>query len=1064
MKKKFKMGSVPYKLWHVMRLSLVFLLVAQINIFAAETVDIKQTVQITGTVTDEDGLPMPGANVTVKGTTTGVVTDVNGKYSINVPNRNATVQFSFVGYLTEEVVVGNQSTINMQLRSDAIAIDDVVVIGYGTMRKSDVTGSLASVSSEDIIKRNPTTLAEGLQGMAPGVQVLRSSGAPDGGVQVRIRGTATINNSPDPIWVVDGVIVGTSASWLNPNDVESIEILKDASATAIYGSRGANGVVMVTTKKGQKGRARLNVSANWGIQTISGKIDMANANQFATWANEGATNQGTVPNPLWANPGALQSIDWQDEMSRVAWRQQYNVSASGGADNVQAMLSVGYMKNDGVIIESSSQRINARANVNMQVKNFINVGVGVTYMHSDAYGQQGRQGNLYDIARIIPTMDTFAIGTNVIENVPVQYPDGTWGHFPRDGSNSYTPRSQDNPVAVAYNRDALNFSNRVLTNANVDITILKGLVFHSVMSINYMATGDHSYTPRQYRTYTATTKDNFSLNQRTQLEYRMEDYITYDRIWGKHHPTFMVGWSVSKQTGERVGAQAGQFPSANIRDLGLSQDATTRQLNTSRLDKEDRTQSFFGRLTYSYDSRYSLTATIRRDGSSNFGPDNKYGTFPSFAGAWRVTQESFMQSQNIFSDLKVRVGWGQVGNAGNSTNLYAPQLSSNRVMYYFQDATAGTRVDGPGYAQLRVIDTGLKWETNETTNIGVDMAFLKNSLSISVDWYQRDAKDLLLNRALRPSSGYPSIYTNAGHIRNRGFEFLVAYRKQFGDWSLNASFNGTTVKNEAIDIGDDIYYSDGVSSGAWWSDYSITRNGYPVGSFFGYRTNGLWQNQADVDAQDAAAKALGYSQYFRTNTKAGDRKYEDLNGDGQITALDREIIGDGYPAFTYGLNLTLGWKNWDFNMYLSGVAGQDILSYSYRMLTSIYNPDGSGMNNVLAEYGDKAWRAASPNNEYPRFTTSDPARNGQVSNAYVVKGDFLKVQNLQIGYTFGKELLTPIKMETARVYVGIDNVFTFTSYKYGDPEIGNSDPRQTGFDNGRYPFPRIFTFGVTVGF
>jgi TonB-linked SusC/RagA family outer membrane protein len=1050
-----------------------------VALYRKTTVRQQANVNIRGNVSDETGQSIIGANVRVEGTTLGSITDVDGKFELSVPP-NAVLRISYVGYITQEVkVTSGKTTYDVILREDVEALDEVVVIGYGSMKKSDVTGSVVSVNSEDVIKRNPTTLAEGLQGMAAGVQILRNSGSPDGDISIRIRGTATINNDANPIWVIDGVMVGTSASWLNPHDVESIDILKDASATAIYGSRGANGVILVKTKRGQKGRTSITISANTGLQTSTSKIKAASASEFAIAANTAAKNDaiaGSLPvyNSIWANPDDLTNIDWQDEMSQPAWRKQYNLSATGGTDNLQSMISIGYLDNEGIIINSYMQRLTARANVNYQVKNFIQAGLNINVMHSEYSGG----GNLFTYASTIPTMDTLDISGSLL-HVPIQYPDGTWGHFPREG-NGFNDKSADNPVAAARTRDDKSTNNRVLANLNIDITILKELVFHNVFSANISNTAYNSYAIRHDRTAMPNLTDDLRLNQTSSIEYIMENYLTYDRTWGKHHPTLMVGYSVSKGDGESVGASAEDFPTANIRQISLTQSPNTVTASGG-LERQNRQQSFLGRLTYSYDDRYILTATLRRDGSSNFGAGNRYGTFPSFSLGWRVTEESFMKNQSIFSNLKIRAGWGQTGNAGNSTNLSINQLSSNRIAYYFYEGGTGPFTSlptiAPGLAQLREIDTNLKWETNESTNIGIEMSFLKNALSFTVEWFQRDAKDLLLYKQMRISTGYDNIYTNAGHIQNKGFEFMGSYQKRLGDWNLNLKANVTTVKNKAISVGDDIYYSTGPINGSWWDPYSVTRDGYPVGSYFGLKTDGLWQRKSDIDAANAKATANaaaassdlentidGPKYYFQPGTAPGDFKYVDIDGNGWVDDQDRTIIGDGYPDFTYGLNVGISYKNWDFNTYVYGVVGQDILSYAYRNLISILNPVGQGLQNISSEYAHNAWTGEGSTNTYPRLTRADLNHNGQVSDAYILDGDFLKIQNIQIGYTFPKKWLIPLRMESARAYVSLDNILTVSPYKYGDPEVGNMDPRQTGFDGGRYPFPRIYTMGVNFVF
>lgn len=1019
----------------------------------------QSSLSIQGVITDEKGEPILGANVVVAGTTHGTISDIDGKFVLTVP-ANAVLKISYIGYLSVNIKVSAEKAhYAIVLREDTETLDEVVVVGYGTVKKSDVTGSVASVDAGELMKRNPITLEQGLQGMAAGVQVVRTSGDPEGGVTVRIRGTATINNSADPLYVVDGIMVGNSASFLNPNDVESIEVLKDASATAIYGSRGANGVIMITTKKGTKGRVNLTFNAHFGIQTLSKKMDVTDAAQFATAANQSAANDGTPPNPIWTHPSALHHIDWQDEMSRNSLRQTYNLSVSGGSEHTQSMMSVSYMNNDGIVRASNYKRLTARANINHKIKDFIRTGLNLSYMHSEKEGG----GNMLNYASMIQTMDTLAVdGSGALQHVPVRYPDGTWGHFPREG-NGYNNKGADNPVAAAETSDNTKYWNRVVASAFVEIDLFKGLTFKSVGGLNYDAFSEHNYAMKHTRTYIGNSTDDFSATQHQNLELLLENYFTYDRTFRqKHHLTVMAGHSVSDYKPQDLKASSSIFPAYTIRRIELTSDPSTLSASGG-LGKPSRQQSFFGRVMYGFDERYLLTATIRRDGSSNFGAGNRYGNFPSASVAWRISEERFIKELDIFSNLKIRIGWGQTGNAGNTTNLSVDQLSSDRIAYYLYHPGSGIFNIAPGLAQTREIDTNLKWETNEQTNIGLDVGVLNNALTLTLDYFRRDAKDLLLYRTLRPSTGYPSIYTNAGHIRNTGFEFEVGYQKTLGDWYINTKVNGTFLKNKAIEVGEDIYSSDDVADGANWGNYSITRNGHPVGSFYGWRVEGIFQTQEEIEALNAEAVAKGVESGQYQNAVPGDFRFKDLNGDGTIDDEDREILGDGYPTLTYGLNVSLGWKNWDLNMYLYGVFGQDILSYSYRNLTNIGTPDG-GYHSVLKEYAAQAWDGAGSSDRYARLTRQDPNHNSQVSDAYIQNGDFLKIQNLQIGYTFSRELIRPLKLESLRVFASVENLCTFTSYKAGDPEVGSSKVLQTGFDYGRYPFPRTYTFGLSFGF
>lgn len=1017
----------------------------------------EQTKTITGKVTDPQGEPLPGVTVMVKGTTIGTVTDANGNFTLRIPTEAQTLQVSFVGMKTQEIPIGNRTTFNVRLEEEAIGLQEVVAVGYGTMRKSDITGSVASISADEMMKRNPVNIGQGLQGAAAGVSVLRNSGDPAGDVTIRIRGVATINNSADPLFVVDGIPMGTTIDFLNPNDVESIEILKDASATAIYGSQGANGVILISTKKGVKGPTTMRFSANFGIQTLGYKFNVMNAEQFVLAARQAAANDGNIlTNGAWINyDKELNSIDWQKEMTRAALQQNYNLSIMGGSETTQGVMSVGFLNNDGIIINSNFKRFTANANLHHTIKGFMRTGINLSYMHNERYGG----GNLLTYATTIPTMDDVDENGNLI-NVPIRYPDGTWGHFKREG-NGDTNKGQDNLVAEARTRDAKNYGNRLIANGYLDFDITKGLVFKTIGGLNYMANSFRRYNMKHERTFLAIGRpDEFITSQNQDYTLSLESYLTYDlNINNVHRLNLMGGFSASSYKPQDINVNALDFPAKNIRRIELTNNKSTINAGGG-LGRESRTQSFFGRANYSLLDRYLLTATLRRDGSSNFGSGNRYGNFPSLSFAWRISEEEFIKNLGLFSNMKLRMGWGQTGNAGYSTNLSVDQLSSDRIAYYFY--VNGKEEIAPGLAQVREIDTNLKWETNEQTNIGLDLGFLNNYLGFSFDYFIRDTKDLLLYRPIRPSTGYTDIYTNAGHIRNSGFEFLVFYQQKINEWDLNIRLNGSTLKNKAIDVGDDIYFDEDVPAGDYWNNYSLTRNGYPVGSFYGWRVDGIFQSQKEIDDLNAKVAPENHGGYYQSaSTQPGDFKYKDLNGDGWIDDKDREILGNGYPKLNFGLNVNIGYKNWDFGLFAYGVLGQKILSYAYKNLTSMYIADG-GYRNVLRKYAENAWTPENKSNKYPRLTKQDANHNGQVSDAFLKNGDFLKIQNFQIGYTFPKKAIHGLKLENLRLFASVENLLTITKYDAGDPEIGTNKVLQAGFDGGRYPFPRIFAFGLTL--
>lgn len=1041
------------------------------NVNLASTTAMQQSKKISGIITDEKGEPIIGANIAVVGTTIGIISDMDGKYELEVPD-GAEVTVSYIGYVSQTFKVSSKASYNIVLREDSEMIEEVVVVGYGTIKKSDVSGSVVSVDKEQMMKRNPLNLAQGLQGSAAGVMVSKNSGDPEGTATIRIRGVATVNGSADPLYVVDGVQVGNNANFVNPADVESIEVLKDASATAIYGARGANGVVMITTKKGSKGATQLNFSANFGIQNMTGKLDVADADLFAYSVRQGRANDNAA---IWNQAfgadyaGRLRTIDWQDVMTRTALQQNYMLSVSGGNENTQSTFSVGYLNNDGVILDSNFSRLTARANVTHKIKDFIEVGGNAAFVHSEKVGG----GNLRSYATLTPTMDYVDETTGqFISNDWRANADGTYNAFMQISGEGDIAKGQDNPYAAKMEEDKTpTYENKFVGSAYLNLKLFKGLQFRTIGSYTLSTVDASAFNVVNDRSITASQNNSFSMNQSQDNNIEVESYFTYNWKNDINNLTVMAGNSVSNYWGHWVSSSASNFLSDSYRQISLTSDQTSR-FGDGGYNLKTRYISWYGRAMYTLMDRYIVTATVRRDGSSNFGSGNRWGTFPSAALAWRLSEEDFIKNLDLFSNMKLRFGWGQTGNAGDATSLSVSQLSSNRIAYDWGQlgGSSSSYTKVVGFAQLKEIDTNLKWETNTQTNIGLDLGLLNNDLNITMDYFIRDSKDLLLYRNMRPSTGHGQVYTNAGHIQNKGFEFSVSYNKRFGDWNLGATLTGSTLKNKVIEVGDPIYNNLDANGdlitddGDNWTNHSVTMEGHAVGSYYGYVVEGIFRNQAEVDAANALAKENGYDAYQVNATTVGDYKYKDLNGDGHIDGNDQKVLGNGFPKLNYGLTLNASWKNWDAMIYMYGVAGMKINSYAAMKMTQLYKT-GGGIQNTLKEYIDNAWSESNPNAVYPRMTIVDNNTNMKASDAYVKKGDFLKIANIQIGYTFPQRWLQPLRMDNARIFASVENLACFSSYnKYGDPEVGNAAVLQTGFDGGRYPYPRTFTFGLSVQF
>ena len=1036
--------------------------------------------RVTGTVKDANGEPVIAASVFVKGSTTiGAQTDVNGAFAIpNVP-ANATLVASCIGYSDQEVTLGRgQSTVNFVLNEDSEFLEEAVAIGYGTQKKSDITGSVASVDSEAMLRRAPMSIVQGLQGAAAGVVITQSGGDPAGGSSIRIRGVATMNGNTNPLWVVDGVQYGTHSNlgWLDPQDVTNIEILKDASATAIYGSRGANGVILVTTRKGKAGKTRVDFRSDFGVSTYATRMKMASLQDFLKAYRESLVTDGLgLESGFTAFNGQydsqLNEIDWQDVMTQTSFRQQYNLSISGGSEAMRTNVSLGYMDNKGIIVNTWNKRLTMRLNTDFTITKWLKAGLAMNFSTSKNNGG----GNMVTYARAVPTMD-YVDGTTLY-HVPVVYDDGTYGHYTfvsESEADKTGGRYQSNPYwdryARAYGKDWNNDNGSVRTSAYVEVALAKWLTFRSNLNYDFSGSNSWSYSPAiittaydywRYDGAGTPMPDRFSTSGSASTDVGVENYFTFNREFAKHHVTLMVGQSASKYTGSSNGSSTQYLTFPFLRGF-YSTNSADYDGGSGGPSISTRFASYFARFNWAYDNRYSLTATVRRDGSSNFGKTHRWGTFPSFAAAWNLGNEKFIKELGIFDQFKLRAGWGTTGNANVSATASVPQLSASARTGYDLFSEDGTLTQLVGIAQTSEIDTGLHWETSVQTNFGVDLAFLKNALTFSVDYYIRDTRDLILTKAIRPSAGFSSITTNFGSIRNSGWEFALGYKKQVNrDFFFSVSATASTNKNEAVDIGTGTTSSGPTGSG--WENKQVCYNGLPLGTYQGYRVDHIIKDQGEVDKLNAkAVEIYGPGSYYDTQHMApGDFLFKDLNGDGHITTEDKDYIGNGFPKLTYGLNLSANYRNWDASMYMYGALGQQILSWAKCYLITLRN-EGNGYFNLLEDAAKNSWTPSNPDAIYPRISRTDHSNNYRVSDYFVEKADYLKISNFQIGYTFNRDAFGGA-LRNLRIYGSIQNLFTFSPYnKYGDPEVSGGVTTM-GYDSGRYPFPRSFMLGIQLG-
>ncbi|RDC61460.1 SusC/RagA family TonB-linked outer membrane protein [Adhaeribacter pallidiroseus] len=1040
---------------------------------------------LTGKVVSASGEALPGVTILVKGTTNGTTSDLNGAFSISVPESAGTLVVSYVGYTTKEQAYSGPGAINITLADDTKALQEVVVVGYGTQKREDVTGAISSVSAAQIEKTPVTTLDQALQGRSAGVQVTNNDASPGAGIQVQIRGIGSFGNN-EPLYVVDGYPISGGVNTLNPADIASMDILKDASATAIYGNRAANGVVIITTKRGKAGELQISLDALTSFQTEPNMYKLLNAEQFATLANERSVPDEFAPVPEWSNPSALRNIDWQEELYRTGLRQNYNVAVRGGGEKVQSAFSLGLVDQKGIILGSNYRRYNASVNVDYNATKWLKASTSIKYSRSDskiALGTGGQNSGLGvgTFTKLIPTMT----GNPLTDQVKDE--NGEYGYYTK---NNTAVSYLDNPLAVIETQDQKNQNNYLLASAYLEATLAKGLRLKTNLGVNISDFSGYYFTPSNNRLQ-APVLSNYSQSATNTSEYLWENTLAYTRTFGVHTIDFVGGFSFQDNTIRQIGAGGNGQISDVLRNLTNVQTITNiygDQYSTSLASQ-------FGRVSYNLLDRYLLTATVRRDGSSRFAQNNQYGVFPSVSVAWRVKNEAFLANVNALSDLKIRASYGQVGN----------QASIDPFKYLAQYSTGGSQlsINNNGYPFNKkyqeglvlqgLPNPGLKWETSVQTDIGLDAYFLNNKISLTADYYRKESRDFLLNINVPAQTGFSTATRNVGSIRNSGIELGIEYREAEKPFKYGIAANITTVKNEILNLG-------GLSAignigglgfpnvgGNTWVEFSRSEVGGEIGAFYGYQNAGIFQTQAEIDALNARASEINGANtpYQATTTVPGDRKFVDQitvdsDGDGvpdardgKITANDRVVLGSPIPDFFGGLNLDASFKNFDFNMFWYASVGNEIFNYTSRVLQNFGATQGGiGLQNIGEEYYLNRWTATNPSNTYPRVTRPDLNGNTRPSDAYIEDGSYLRLRNVQIGYTFPTALTQRATIQKVRVFVSAQNLVTFTKYSGLDPEIGQiADPdtgrrnvTMSGVDVGTYPLSRYFGLGLNVTF
>lgn len=1022
-------------------LLLFVMLFMTLSLFAQEQGTIK------GRIIDNAGNPVIGATVRVVGTTKGTVTDLNGHFLV-ICEKGSELEVSSIGYKNTKIkVTGSQ--VNIVLEEDSQIVDEIVVVGYGTMKRSDLTSAISSVKASDMQQTSVTSFDQGLQGRAAGVVVLNTSGQPGGGTSIRIRGTSSINGNNEPLYVIDSMPIISDVNSMstgtlknpalnpltniNPDDIESIEILKDASATAIYGSRGANGVILVTTKQGKIGKLKINVNASWTWQQISKTMDMLNARQLAELGNEAADNDGVERRSVFAGLNNLTKIstDWQNEIFRTAPLQNYEASISGGTDKTSYLISANILSQEGIIIGSDFNKGSFRINLSQKLNKWLKLGLTSNSSYSRSHGVVTNSEGSF-----ASSITSWALEMN--PGLPVKDENGKYTY-----ENNLANPNVGNPVQDAYEAKNCNTTIRTINNIYLEYAPIKELILKSSFGVDYFNIKDQAFAPGTIKR--AETNNGYAnIGNRDGNTWVFENTASYFGSKGNHSFGAMVGFTAQKFTTENSYIATADFDDGFLGYYSI-QSGAQRQTALSGIT-EWQMLSWLARVNYNYANRYLLTVTGRIDGSSKFGEGNKYGFFPSVSAAWRITEESFMNNQKVFSNLKLRLSYGQVGNEG------IPSYSSQGLMYNTEAYFGNTEI-AKGIVPYTISNQNLKWETTTQYNFGLDFGFIQNHLNITMDVYYKKTTDLLLNMPVSFHTGYDSVYKNIGDMENKGFEFSLNATPFVGKFTWDTSLNFNYNKNEVTKLAgtQDELHGASILGITYWT--TIKEN-MPIGTIYGYKTDGIVQLNENLSTIPFfAGKTLNY----------GDRKYVDRDGDNVINENDLYVLGNANPDWTYGFNNTFSYRFADksslsLTLYLQGVLGNEIVNFNKFTLESL---DGYH-NNSTAVLG--RWTKDNPSNSMPRATMK--SAGNILSDHYVEKGDYLRIKDITLSYTFSPRLLNPWLCQGLTVYISGKNLHTFTDYSGYDPEVSRfaNDNLSMGADYGSYPMCRSFEFGLKLTF
>jgi TonB-linked SusC/RagA family outer membrane protein len=998
---------------------------------------VSQDLRITGKVTDEDNNPLPGVNVFEEGTTSGVITDLNGNYTINVASGNSNIIFSYVGYSKVAFAVGERRIIDVVLKEEITNLDELIVIGYGVKKKADLSSAISVVNADELARTGSPNFDDAIQGRASGVLVSQTSGMPGTSPSVKIRGIGSINQDSEPLYIVDGVPTGQLFA-INSNDIESIQILKDASATAIYGAQAANGVVLINTKKGQAGKTKLSFTGEKGVSYFTNNLDLMNADEYSRFMSEAYTRAREIYGVDQTFPVAytdsMQSIngnistDWQEELTRPGNKENYNLSVSGGNDKLVFSGSGGYYKEEGTLISTGVERFTLRANSDAGIKDWLTLGESllISKINTDR-GADWVWGSM-----------------NSSPLMPVYNEENLGGYAGPDPL--YTGKNErTNPVAISMLEDTKEESFKILTSLYAELKILEKIRYKFQLGFDYNMGSSRFWKPKYElgggRSNSVSTLTEYESNGKRWIA---DNTLSYDDQFGDHNISLLAGYSAQYTTSDYIRIVGSDFIDDNLNVISQAQQMTS----ASGEIYEHKLVSQFGRMMYDYQGKYLVSGTIRRDGSSNFGPKNKFGYFPSVSAAWKINEDLLRDIDQI-NLLKLRIGWGATGNQDIPSFAYLALLNKPTDFRYIFGPNEQT-VFGQGLFES-FGNEDIKWESAKMWNVGLDLFAFRNRLQVTAEYYIKNQDGMLVQINLPGiyglglddididiSSANP--WVNLGEIQNKGLDLSAVYQKMEGDFNYRINVNLTTIKNTVNYLPYESYIA---------NDH-ITIEDHTIGSFYGYIADGIFQSQEEIENHPFQAK----------DTAPGDIRYLDLNMDGIVNQNDMTIIGKPIPDMTFGFGLDLFYKNVDFTIFSYGMINIDVYN---RLRTTIgVATDKDGLdNNKLAETLDY-WTQENPSETMARAHVIDPNNNARFSTWFLEEASFLRIKSIQLGYTLPTGLLNRMKISRLRVYAATNNSFVFSRYRGYDPEVGSKNPLNAGVDNGAYPVPKSFTVGLQI--